>query len=67
MVFKYKKKTILGGITGGLTYALIQSLFAFLDNENFDARYFFFNFIFFGIAFGFFANYQMRKNEKKNS
>lgn len=66
MELKYKKKTILGGLAGGLTYAVIQSLFGLLGNEDFDFNYFIFNFIFFGVGFGFMVNYHLRKNPKKN-
>ena len=63
---KFKKKTILGGLTGGLAYAIVQSLFALLGNEAFDVKYFLFNLGFFGIGFGFLVNYDLRKNKKKN-
>jgi hypothetical protein len=64
---KYKKKTLAGGLIGGLTYALIQSLFDLMGNEAFDVNYFLFNFIFFGVGFGFFVNYHLRKNPKNKS
>ena len=66
MIFRYKKKTIIGGLFSGLVFAGMNAIFDFYNEKTFDLSLFMIRALCFGVGMGFFMNYQMRENEKKN-
>jgi len=64
MKIKYLKKTIIGGVVGGLFFAVFMAGFDYVGNEPFNFPKFMFHFIGFGLFQALFFNYNFRKNEK---
>ena len=65
MNIKYLKKSLVGGIVGGLIYALFMGGFDYFAGNNFNINKFIFDIIGFGLFQALFFNYNFRKNDKK--
>ncbi|MFD0992566.1 hypothetical protein [Tenacibaculum geojense] len=61
------KSIIIGGLFGGISYALGMAGFEFVDGENFQIWKFIFHASFFGIFMGFLVNYNLRKQKGKEN
>jgi hypothetical protein len=61
------KSMIIGGLFGGIVYALGMAGFDLTDRENFNLWKFIFNFLFFGVSMALITRYSIRqsKNRKK--
>ena len=56
---------MIGGIVGGLVYALFMAGFDYYSGDVFNINKFMFYFLGFGLFQAIFFNYNFRKNEKK--
>jgi len=67
MKIKYLKKSIIGGLAGGLVFAIIMAAFDYIGNDPFNANKFIFHLIGFGLFQALLFNYNLRKKDKKTS
>ncbi len=67
MEIKYLKKSIIGGVIGGLIYAMFMAGFDYFGDKNFNTGKFIFHFIGFGLFQAIFFNYNFRKKDKKTN
>ena len=59
------KSIIIGGLLGGIVYALVMAGFDLINRENFNLWKFIFNFIFFGISMTLMTRYSIKKSENQ--
>jgi len=59
------KSILIGGLVGGIVYAVVMAGFDYYDGENFRIWRFVFNFLFFGTFTGFSTLYSLKKQSEK--
>lgn len=59
------KAIIIGGLFGGIVYALVMAGIYYGDGESFNIWKFIFNASFFGIFMGFMTRYNLKKQVEK--
>lgn len=59
------KSIIIGGLLGGIVYALGMAGFDLTDRENFNLWKFIFNFLFFGISMALITRYSIKKSKNR--
>tara|TARA_B100000795_G_scaffold173880_1_gene131224 strand:+ start:918 stop:1118 length:201 start_codon:yes stop_codon:yes gene_type:complete len=59
------KSIIIGGLLGGIVYALVMAGFDLINRENFNLWKFIFNFIFFGISMTLMTRYSIKKSKNR--
>ncbi|NQX81550.1 MAG: hypothetical protein HRT66_06110 [Flavobacteriaceae bacterium] len=62
-----KKRKIIGGIIGGITYAMVMAGFDYLDNKDFSITKFILSLILFGLFMSFWIVYNAGKTKQKNN